>query len=538
MKRFLLSIILTSILGVSNAQTSDDEILKSILDDKTELLKKYFKMSNDPNRLYGNRKVALLHYSTSVDKINSLEVLIEAGADINLIFEDETPVMTAIKYNHENALRYLVKKGADLNTQNIKGITALIMAVQYNYPKMLEILISHGANCELKDKSGNTALDYAYDLQNIESYKYLCTVLESKYEKMPISNYFDGPYIFRIDNLKCKVTYLYSDSIENKVFQSDSIIFQKKESIILNKTGQYFEIPIEKQSNKGRIKDKFRNVGKIMAIGDLHGGFDEFCSFLISNKIINSNFQWTFGNGHLVLIGDIFDRGNKVTECLWFIYKLENEAKKNGGMVHLVLGNHEIMELSGDKRYLHQKYLSLFNRLKLNYTNFYGKNSELGQWLRTKNTIVQINDIIFVHGGISIQVIENELGISYINNKVREIINRDEITEKNEIEDLILGNNGPFWYRGYVQLDYYKNTMDRFDFDENKLDKILSFYKVSTIVFANTNVNEIKPLFNFKLYGIDIPFSKQDVDLEGLYIQNGLYYKALINGNHQLIHQN
>ena len=63
---------------------------------------------------------------------------------------------------------------------------------------------------------------------------------------------------------------------------------------------------------------------------------------------MDSACHWTFGKGHLVICGDLFDRGNDVTAELWLLYKLEEEAKEKGGYVHTILGNHEIMNLSGD----------------------------------------------------------------------------------------------------------------------------------------------------------------------------------------------
>ena len=48
----------------------------------------------------------------------------------------------------------------------------------------------------------------------------------------------------------------------------------------------------------------------------------------------------------MVFLGDLFDRGNDVVRTLWFIYRLEREARKQGGAIHVVLGNHEIMTFS------------------------------------------------------------------------------------------------------------------------------------------------------------------------------------------------
>jgi hypothetical protein len=62
-------------------------------------------------------------------------------------------------------------------------------------------------------------------------------------------------------------------------------------------------------------------------------------------------------DGSLILTGDFFDRGLRVTECLWLMYKLEGEALAAGGRVHFLLGNHEVMNLSGDHTYVRSKYV-------------------------------------------------------------------------------------------------------------------------------------------------------------------------------------
>lgn len=85
-----------------------------------------------------------------------------------------------------------------------------------------------------------------------------------------------------------------------------------------------------------------------------------------------------------MLVGDFFDRGLNITECLWLIYKLEKEAEKQGGKVHFILGNHEMMNLKSELRYVRDKYHENADTLKLDYKKWYANNTELGRWLRTK----------------------------------------------------------------------------------------------------------------------------------------------------------
>jgi len=79
---------------------------------------------------------------------------------------------------------------------------------------------------------------------------------------------------------------------------------------------------------------------KILAVSDIEGNFQGFRLILEGSGVMDKDYNWTFGTGHLVLVGDYFDRGLNVTETLWLIYKLEQEAEKVGGKVHFILGNH------------------------------------------------------------------------------------------------------------------------------------------------------------------------------------------------------
>jgi len=95
---------------------------------------------------------------------------------------------------------------------------------------------------------------------------------------------------------------------------------------------------------------------KLLLISDIEGEFKPFRDLLLAAKVIDQRYNWTFGNGSLVIAGDLFDRGKDVVPELWLLYKLEDEAKASGGRVHVLLGNHDIMNLSGDHRYTEAKY--------------------------------------------------------------------------------------------------------------------------------------------------------------------------------------
>lgn len=83
-------------------------------------------------------------------------------------------------------------------------------------------------------------------------------------------------------------------------------------------------------------------------MSDPHGRLDCVISLLQGNGVIDKNYNWSFGSNHLMVIGDIFDRGKDVPQIFWLFYKLEDEAAKAGGTVSFLLGNHEPLVLAND----------------------------------------------------------------------------------------------------------------------------------------------------------------------------------------------
>ena len=141
------------------------------------------------------------------------------------------------------------------------------------------------------------------------------------------------------------------------------------------------------------------------------------CSDSIS---IDEQLRWSFGKGHLAILGDVFDRGPNQTELLWLIYKLEAEAARAGGGVHLAIGNHEAMVLGGDLRYLNPKYQRVAAVLQApSYAALWNEQSLLGRWLRSKAAVFRLGDYLCLHGGMSREVADSGLTLVEINNAVR-----------------------------------------------------------------------------------------------------------------------
>ncbi len=89
-----------------------------------------------------------------------------------------------------------------------------------------------------------------------------------------------------------------------------------------------------------------------MGVGDVHGRLNELIDLLRAADLIGEDLGWTGGEGHLVMCGDLIDRGPDDREVLDLVHRLQGEAKKAGSVAHALLGNHEVMNLLRDLPYV------------------------------------------------------------------------------------------------------------------------------------------------------------------------------------------
>ena len=256
----------------------------------------------------------------------------------------------------------------------------------------------------------------------------------------------------------------------------------------------------------------------IFAISDVHGVYDVVRDLLTANKVNDAQNRWTFGKGHLVILGDVADRGDQVTQAYWLIRALEDSARKAGGAVHMLIGNHELMMLTGDFRYVNPIYMNQADGMP-GLAQLYGTQSEIGRWLRSRPLMMKLGDILFLHGGISPEFIARGLNINTANRE-RRLTPREE---RNDVNAFLLGSSGPLWYRGFVLGD------QRDSITETDLDRILAHFKVKRIAVGHTTVDNVNTLHNGKILAVDAGI--QHRRSEGLYIESGKIYRALGDGS-------
>ncbi|MES1219031.1 MAG: metallophosphoesterase [Bacteroidota bacterium] len=333
---------------------------------------------------------------------------------------------------------------------------------------------------------------------------------------------YDGPYVFyKNDSIFIK----YIKSNDGAItLNGDSTPLSAKNNVLLKVStddpGKTFDVKLkEKLKNE---KAEYSKVQKILALSDIEGNFGALRKLLQGNGVIDSGFNWIFGKGHLVLGGDFFDRGDQVTEVLWFIYSLEEKAIAAGGYVHFILGNHEIMNLSNDLRYLNSKYLNSATLMNSKYQSLYDDQTELGRWLRTKNVVEKIGSTLFMHAGISAEI--NRLGIpvSEINKSARPWYADTTYEYKDLQTEYIMGDTGPFWYRGY-----YTGTR-RITYQQ--IDSTLTNFNVKHIVTGHTIVADtISVWYDGRVLNTDVHHAEGKS--EALLIEENKFYRVNNQGN-------
>jgi hypothetical protein len=255
---------------------------------------------------------------------------------------------------------------------------------------------------------------------------------------------------------------------------------------------------------------EFDAVDSLYILGDTHGSYDALVAGLRGAGLIDERLAWSGGTKHLVFAGDLVDRGPDVLQLLWFVYRLEREAARAGGRVHVLLGNHEIMVMLGDLRYVHPKEQLVADLHGVAYDRLFDvRRSVLGRWLASKPAAIRVGTVLVSHGGLrpehvqpSLRALDDTLR-TYVGEELFYLwadstaapIAMDSATYQRR-EDFFFGTRSVFWHRAYIQGDETAAA---------DLDQLLRQQNAEVLVVGHTAVPRIEALFDGRLIAAHTP---------------------------------
>jgi hypothetical protein len=139
---------------------------------------------------------------------------------------------------------------------------------------------------------------------------------------------------------------------------------------------------------------------RIIAFADVHGASEELTQLLRAVGVVDAGLHWSGGAAQVVSLGDLLDRGAGSRAAMDLLMRLQGEAAAAGGAVHVVLGNHEAMNLIGDLHDTTAAEIASYGGLSGHRAAF-SSDGKYGRWLLSLPVAIAIGDTLFMHGGPS-----------------------------------------------------------------------------------------------------------------------------------------
>lgn len=209
----------------------------------------------------------------------------------------------------------------------------------------------------------------------------------------------------------------------------------------------------------------FPAPARLVAFGDVHGDLGATRRALTLAGAIDDSDRWVGGELVVVQTGDQLDRGDDEQEILDLFERLRVEAKAAGGAFHALLGNHELMNVAGDLRYvtpggfadfqdidglrLDDPALSQLPATARARAAAFAPGGPYARVLAERNTVVVVGPSVFVHGGVlPSHVPEGLASLERLNADVRAwLVGRGD---GRALESDVLGPEGVVWTRLYA----------------------------------------------------------------------------------------
>lgn len=261
-------------------------------------------------------------------------------------------------------------------------------------------------------------------------------------------------------------------------------------------------------------------AARVVAVGDLHGDFAAWRAIAQGAGLIDAAGRWTGGATILVQTGDVPDRGPDSHLIIDDLQRLQREAKRAGGQVIALVGNHEAMNVTDDLRYatpaeiaafatrdsarlrervfaanqaaitasyrergvaltdaaIRERWIRATPLGKIEHQSAWHPGGRIGRWVVRNPAVALIEGTLFVHGGIAAAYAA--LPLAEINRRVSAALTARDAAETSIINDLA----GPLWYRGLIAREPGASGPGR----EQELAAALAAYGATRMVVGHT----------------------------------------------------
>jgi hypothetical protein len=253
---------------------------------------------------------------------------------------------------------------------------------------------------------------------------------------------------------------------------------------------------------------KLPAVPRLVAIGDLHGDFEATKQVFELAGATNAEGTWVGGTLVVVQTGDQLDRGDGEREILDFLDRVREEARAAGGAVHVLNGNHEIMNVAGDYRYVTPSAMHTFDGLFPRATgadrapeetrgraSAFLPGGAVARRLATRPVIVQVGDTIFAHAGVRLPTVD--YGIDRLNRETSAWMRGERPAPPRLVQD----EEGPVWTRLYGSPDLDERACA-------ELSRTLDRLGAARLVVGHTVMENVREGCGGKVQRIDVGLSR------------------------------
>lgn len=317
-----------------------------------------------------------------------------------------------------------------------------------------------------------------------------------------IPHFLDGPIVRTAANGQWAATWFCENAVHRQSGSSDMLEIEC--------AGKRTRYPVRAASVQPA--SSIAAPARMLVLSDIEGNAAFLDSALRELGVQDADGRWAYGTGHLVIAGDAVDRGRGVFAVLWRLYTLSLQAAEQGGAAHLVLGNHEQYMLLGNMSRANREHIHTTERMG-GFSQAFGADTVLGAWLRRQPVILRAGRVVVTHGGISPQLAASGLSGEQLNEAHRAYW-QDPAKPATEL-GAVFGPAGLTQYRGYFDSDSETPRAT-----PAQVAQALEQFDADTIVVGHTPVEQITPLYQGRVYAIDV--NTPSAVSEALLFENGV----------------